>query len=263
MPELPECEAARKRIEDGALNRTIEAFSLGETRHMDLPDAAAQKRLTGTRFTRTRRHGKYIFVGSVDGPWLHIHLGMSGSVRVMNEEDSPPDYIRFSIHFEGGQQLNFRDPRKFGQITLIEDVDSFIEEKGLGPDALEIGDNAFAETIGRTRGAIKSALLNQKKLAGVGNLWSDEALYRSGLHPEARSNDLDEAEVKALHQAVQSILKEVVACNANYSDLPDDWLIHNRSDGATCPQCGGTVTKKTVGGRSSFFCPDHQAGAST
>ncbi|APE44645.1 DNA-formamidopyrimidine glycosylase [Sulfitobacter alexandrii] len=260
MPELPEAEAARARLESGALHRTIAGFALGEVTHMDLPDEASRERLMGTQFTRTRRHGKYIFIGSVDGPWLHIHLGMSGSLRVMDAGDELPDYIRLTVEFEGDRRLHFRDPRKFGRIEVIDDVDDFIAAKGLGPDALEIGDNAFADAIGRTRGAVKSALLSQKKLAGIGNLWSDEALYRTGIDPDARGSDLTQERIGTLHRATREILQSVVDTGATYSKLPDDWLIHRRDDGAACTRCDGTITKKKVGGRTSYHCPDHQTG---
>lgn len=262
MPELPECEAARKRIAAGALNRTIEGFALGEVSHVELPTESERKRLIGTQFTRTRRHGKYIFVGSVDGPWLHIHLGMSGSVRVMDTADPPADYIRFTVEFEGGTCLHFRDPRKFGRIELVEDVDAFIADKDLGPDALQMGDNAFAEVIGKTRGAIKSALLSQKKLAGVGNLWADESLYRSGIDPETRADTLSSDQIQTLHKELRHVLQAVVDTNAEYGQLPDAWLIHHRSDGDACTRCDGTISKKTVGGRTSYYCPDHQVGTS-
>ena len=262
MPELPECEAARKRIADGALNRTIEGFELGEVSHVELPTKAERDRFIGTQFSRTRRHGKYIFVGSKDGPWLHIHLGMSGSVRVMETADPPADFVRFTVKFEGGTCLHFRDPRKFGKITVLDDVDDFIADKGLGPDALQIGDNAFADAIGNTRGAVKSALLSQKKLAGVGNLWADETLYQTGIDPETKANDLDHSQVLDMHKAMQNILRAVVDTDATYSELPEDWLIHRREEGDACSRCDGKISKKTVGGRTSYFCPEHQAGAS-
>ena len=260
MPELPEAEAARARLDAGALHRTIEGFSLGEVSHMDLPDKDARARLIGTQFSTTRRHGKYIFIGTMDGPWLHIHLGMSGSLRVMAAEDELPTYVRFTVAFEGGQRLHFRDPRKFGHIEVIEDVDDFIEAKHLGPDALTIGDNAFAEIIGKTKSAIKSALLSQRKLAGIGNLWSDEALYRTGIDPETRADRLSSAQVRKLHGAVRDILQAVVDTGATYSKLPDDWLIHHRKDGDACTRCDGTITKKKVGGRTAYHCPEHQTG---
>ncbi len=261
MPELPECEAARRRIANGALHRTIEGFSLGEVSHVELPSKTERARLIGTQFTRTHRHGKYIFAGSNNGPWLHIHLGMAGSIRVTDAGDDLPDYVRFSVNFEGGNQLHFRDPRKFGLVRLIDSVEDFIAEKDLGPDALEIGDNAFAETIGKSRGAIKSALLSQKKLAGVGNLWADEALYQTGIDPERKGDTLTSDQVRELYKSVRSILQAVVDTDATYSKLPEDWLIHHRADGDDCTRCDGTITKKTVGGRTSYHCPGHQAGA--
>jgi len=261
VPELPEAEAARKRIADGVLHRTIEGFALGEVSHMDLPDGDARARFIGTQFTRTHRHGKYIFVGSKNGPWLHIHLGMAGSVRVMQADEEEADYIRLTVQFEGGTRLHFRDPRKFGHVQVVEDVEAFIADKGLGPDALSIGDNAFATNVGGTRGAVKSALLSQKKLAGVGNLWADEALYRTGIDPETTARDLPDDKVRALHGTVRDVLQAVVDTDATYSKLPGDWLIHHREDGADCTRCDGTITKKTVGGRTSYHCPDHQVGA--
>ncbi|WP_224815265.1 Fpg/Nei family DNA glycosylase [Hasllibacter sp. MH4015] len=259
MPELPEAEAARQRIEDGALHRTITDIRLGEVRHMDMPSKPDRDRLIGTQFTRTHRHGKYIFVGSVDGPWLHIHLGMAGSVRVMTAGQAEAKYIRFTIVFEGNHRLHFRDPRKFGHVELVEDVEAFITAKGLGPDALTIGDNAFARAVGGTRGAVKSALLSQKKLAGIGNLWADETLYRTGIDPETRACDLPTGKVTDMHRASRDILQAVVDTGADYSKLPGDWLIHHRAAGDDCTRCDGTITKKTVGGRTSYFCPDHQS----
>lgn len=234
---------------------------MGEVSHVELPIAAERNRLIGTQFTRTRRHGKYIFAGSQNGPWLHIHLGMSGSLRVYEEGDDAPDYARLTVIFEGTRRLAFRDPRKFGRIRLVEDVDDFVAEKRLGPDAMEIGDNAFASAIGGTRQAVKSALLDQSKMAGVGNLWSDEALYRCGIMPDARGTDIDAATIAHLRRAVQDIMGYVMSRNADYSQLPNDWLIHHRKDGADCPRCGGTITKKKVGGRTAYHCPDHQSHA--
>ena len=258
MPELPEAEAARKRIADGALHRTIEGFALGEVTHMDLPSEEERGKLIGTQFSRTHRHGKYIFVGSKEGPWLHIHLGMASSIRVLDAGEELPKFIRFTVEFEGGQRLHFRDPRKFGHIQLVEDLEAFIEGKGLGPDALTIGDNAFATNVGGTKGAVKSALLSQKKLAGVGNLWADEALYRTGIDPESRAVDLKVSRIADLHRAVREILQAVVDTDATYSELPSDWLIHHREAGENCTRCNGTIQKKTVGGRTSYYCPDHQ-----
>ena len=261
MPELPEVEAARRRIDAGALNRTIEGFSLGETSHVELPSKKERARLVGTQFSRTHRHGKYMFAGSKDGPWLLIHLGMAGSIRVLEEGAELPDYIRFTVAFEGGTRLHFRDPRKFGYVRLVEDPEALVAEKDLGPDALEIGENAFIAAISSTRGAVKPALLNQKKLAGIGNLWADETLYRLGLHPETKGTDLDTATLRKMHRESRNILQAVIDTGATYSRLPDDWLIHRRKAGAACGRCDGEITKQTVSGRTAYFCASHQEAA--
>ncbi|SHI93535.1 formamidopyrimidine-DNA glycosylase [Palleronia salina] len=262
MPELPEVEAARRRIERGALNRTIEAVTYGDDiTHMDLPDRAALDRFTGTQFSTATRHGKFIFAGTQGGPWMMIHLGMAGSIRVMDADEVDADYIRLTVAFEGGTRLTFRDPRKFGEIVVVEDVEDYVAERGLGPDALTIGDNAFADVIGGTRGAVKSALLAQSKLAGVGNLWADESLYRAGILPDARACDLEAGRIGKLHGVVGDTLKAVVDTDAVYSKLPADWLIHRRDEGADCGICDGAIAKTKVGGRTSYFCPDHQTGA--
>ncbi|MCB5199331.1 hypothetical protein LGQ03_08760 [Loktanella sp. TSTF-M6] len=258
MPELPEADAARRRIADHCLHRTIEGFTIGEVSHVDLPPTDQLDRFIGTQLTRTHRHGKYIFAGSVDGPWMHIHLGMAGSLRVWDDGGDVPDYARLTVNFEGGRRLTFRDPRKFGHVQMVADVDQFVADKGLGPDAMQIGDNAFANVIGGTRGAVKSALLDQGKLAGIGNLWADESLYRTGIMPDAKASDLPAEQIAALHTTVQDVMGTVMDKNADYSQLPRDWLIHNRTDGADCTRCDGTITKMTVGGRTSYHCPAHQ-----
>ena len=187
MPELPEAEANRLRVERDCLHRTIEAAEPGDdTSYIELPGDNERARLVGHQFTRTHRHGKLIFAGSESGPWICVHLGMSGSLRPFDEADGPPDYAKFLIRFEGERRLAFRCPRKLGWVRVVESPEAEIERIGFGPDALEIGRDAFAEVIGESRGAIKSALIEQKKLAGVGNLWSDEILYRTGIDPERK-----------------------------------------------------------------------------
>ena len=179
MPELPEAEANRLRVERDCLHRTIEAAEPGDdTSYIELPGDNERARLVGHQFTRTHRHGKLIFAGSESGPWICVHLGMSGSLRPFDEADGPPDYAKFLIRFEGERRLAFRCPRKLGWVRVVDSPEAEIERIGFGPDALEIGRDAFAEVIGESRGAIKSALIEQKKLAGVGNLWCATSCVR-------------------------------------------------------------------------------------
>tara|TARA_Y100000991_G_scaffold17550_1_gene11550 strand:- start:381 stop:1163 length:783 start_codon:yes stop_codon:yes gene_type:complete len=259
MPELPEAEANRLRVERECLDRTIEAAEPGDdTGYIELPGDNERARLAGHQFTRTHRHGKLIFAGSKTGPWICVHLGMSGSLRPFDEADGPPDYAKFLIRFEGARRLAFRCPRKLGWLRVVDSPEEEIERIGFGPDALEIERDAFVEVIGRSRGAVKSALMQQKKIAGVGNLWSDEILFRVGIDPERKGTELSDNQRAEMREAMRDILSAVVDTGADYGKLPGDWLIHTRKEGAECPRCGGTIGKTKVGGRTAYHCPAHQ-----
>ncbi|KAA9007029.1 Fpg/Nei family DNA glycosylase [Histidinibacterium aquaticum] len=260
MPELPECEQNRRRVEAGALNRTITAVRLGnDTKSVDLPGAEERSRFEGRQFTEARRHGKAIFAGSATGPWIAVSLGMTGSLRVWDEADGPPDYTRITFEFEGGARLGFRCPRKLGSVTVIEDPDRYIEETGLGPDALEASAETLADRLGTGKGAIKSALMSQKKIAGIGNLWSDEALFQCGIAPDAETGSLSDDQRLKLTRTAQDVMQTILDIDTDYSRIPDDWLKPHRTAGADCPRCGGTIEKMTVGGRTAHYCNRHQA----
>ena len=259
MPELPEAEANRLRIERECLNRTIEAVELSEdTDYLELPGDNERHRLVGHQFTQTHRHGKLIFAGSKSGPWIGVHLGMTGSLRPYDEDDGPPDYAKFIIRFEGDRCLAFRCPRKLGWVRVIDSPAEEIARIEYGPDALEIDRATFADVIGGSRGATKSALMDQRKLAGVGNLWSDEILYRVGIDPEHKGTDLSEVALANMHKVMHDILRAVMDTEAHYDRLPQDWLIHHRKEGAACPRCDGTIERTKVGGRSAYHCTRHQ-----
>ncbi len=261
MPELPEAEANRRRIEDKCLNRTIEeAVPGGDVTYIELPGNNERGRLVGRQFTETYRHGKLIFAGSKTGPWICVHLGMTGSLIPFDEEkDEQPGATKFLIRFEGQRALAFRCPRKLGWLRVVDTPEAEIERIGFGPDAMAIGEDDFIDVIGSTNGAVKSALIEQKKIAGVGNLWSDEILFEIGVMPDQKANDLDENILRKMYAVMQDKLQTVMDTDADYSQLPDDWLVRHRKTGAKCRRCDGTIMKKTVGGRSAYYCADHQS----
>lgn len=259
MPELPENEAQRLELERECLNRTIEAIELGDdTSYIELPGDNERARLIGHQFTETRRHGKNIFAGSKTGPWMTVHLGMTGRLVPFDAPEDPPDHTKLLIRFEGDRRLAFRCPRKLGHVRVIESPEGYIAQEELGSDALSIDKDEFLEVFGSTRSAVKSVLMKQQKMAGVGNLWSDETLFQAGIHPEARTDELGEEKLVKIFTIMHSVLQAVVKVEANYKQLDEKWLIRHRSEDADCPRCEGTIRKKKVGGRTAYFCEKHQ-----
>ncbi|OBX18281.1 DNA-formamidopyrimidine glycosylase [Erythrobacter sp. QSSC1-22B] len=262
MPELPENEAQRLTLERTCLNRTVEAAELGDNiTHIDLPGDNELGRLKGRQFTETRRHGKNIFLGSKTGPWITVHLGMSGWLIPYDLPESEPDHTKFRIVFEGDRRLAFRCPRKLGHVKVIEDPDAYIAAKKLGPDALSIERNTFVDFLGGSKAAIKSALMDQNRIAGIGNLWSDEILFQTGLDPARKGSDLKADRLDTVFDAMLTTLSKGVVVEADYSRLPDDWLIPNRKSKSDCPRagCEGKLTHRKVGGRTAYYCPAHQS----
>jgi len=259
LPELPEAEASRRAVEEQCLDRTIEDAAPGaNVTYIELPGNNERRRLIGQRFTLTRRHGKMIFAGSKSGPWIGVHLGMTGKLVPYDEGEDPPRDPKFIIRFEGERRLAFLDRRKLGWLKVIDDPDAFIAAEGYGPDALAIAQDAFAQVIGGTNGAVKSALMDQRKLAGIGNLWSDEILFRTGIAPAHTASDLSDAKLAELFGAMREVLESVTDTCMDYAQLPDDWLIKNRKKGARCPSCGGRIESTKVGSRTAYYCPEHQ-----
>ncbi|WP_305095871.1 Fpg/Nei family DNA glycosylase [Croceibacterium aestuarii] len=260
MPELPEAEANRLRIERSCLHRTIEAADLGDdTSYIELPGDNERKRLAGHQFTATQRHGKLVFAGSASGPWIAVHLGMSGKLLPFDAGEEPPDHTKFVIRFEGKRRLAFRCPRKLGWLRVVDNPQAELDRLGFGPDALAMNCDGFCAVVGSTNGTVKGALLDQHKLAGVGNLWSDEILYRIGIAPQHKASALGRAQLEQMFDAMRTLLSAAVSAEADYSKLPDDYLVRHREKGTSCPLCGGKIRTAKVSGRTAYFCADHQS----
>ncbi|MDX1567647.1 MAG: DNA-formamidopyrimidine glycosylase family protein [Longimicrobiales bacterium] len=297
MPELPEVEAARKKVESEALNRTVETVSVtpdGMT--LEVSEGTLREALLGHRLTAARRHGKHLFIrsGEERHRWLRLHLGMTGEILVLKDDtgedvtgqaqaaesdgddeddggdegdeddESPgqhdPEHDRLRLDFAGDRSLVFRCPRKLGEVGLVDSPESFVEEKGLGPDLLsdDVDLRDFREVLDGRRGTIKSALMNQEILAGLGNEYSDEALYQAEIHPDSAVTALSDDDVAELWRVIGRVLEKGIEARSNGDPVPSSWLLRNREEGRECPRCGGTIRNDDIAGRSSYFCPDHQ-----
>ncbi len=258
MPELPDVEVFRQYIEKTSLDKRIIDVIIKDERIMQADPEIFVRTVTGNIFHSTHRHGKHLFVG-LDTSWMYMHFGMSGQPKYFNTMEEEPEHNRLLFTFENGYFLAYDCQRRLGKVDLIEDVDGFITKKNLGPDALAIDESTFLDHIKGKRGYIKSALMNQKLIAGIGNIFSDEILFQARLYPKTKVRHLDVDELKEIYTIMKDVLKTGIKCEAEEEEFPDDYIIPHREKRGICPICGANLGKIKVSGRSSYFCPEHQS----
>lgn len=261
MPELPEVETFTRYLARHALRQRIVRVDVLDERILgEIRPESFVRKLKGRQFTEARRHGKHLFARAVRQPeadvWLHLHFGMTGDLAYSRA--GLPRFARVVFGFEGGARLAFEDMRLFGVAGLVTDPDAFVRESGLGPDPLHMTAKQFAALLERRRGAIKSLLMTQAVIAGLGNLYVDEILYQTAIHPRRTVDCLTRQEGKAIFAVMRRILREAIARHAREDELPASYLIHHRQSGMRCPRCGGAIERTVVFGRTTYFCSEHQ-----
>lgn len=261
MPELPDVEIFRQYFEATALHQRIEAVPKVSAELLQgISSNRLEEILSGYCFRSAERHGKYLFARVEDEGWLVLHFGMSGYLKYYKNNKQTPDHTRLLIVFGNGSHLAYVCRRKLGRIAWTEELTHFIRECDLGPDALadKLNEEAFRSLLQNRRGSIKSLLMNQQALAGIGNIYSDEILYQAGIHPQRKVAELQEGEQERLYHCSQSILLTAIDNHAGKNGWPDDWLLPVRESGQTCPRCSGEIKRLKVAGRSAYFCESHQ-----
>lgn len=259
MPELPEVESYRKYVERTSLDQEISGVSVrSDHQLLNTTKAALAKALKGSRLTGAIRHGKFLFVKMSKGGYLLLHFGLTGDVIYVGQHEDEPRFTTFLLKFKKGGMLAFTDSRQMGKIGLVDDVNKFLRHRGWGPDALQITKEEFIDRFANRRMNIKTALMNQKLVAGVGNEFSDEILYQAGLHPESRVDKLDKRKLEKVFRLMKKILEKAVSVDADRGRLTKYFFLDNRRAGLECPRCGSKTAFKTVGGRSAYFCPGCQ-----
>lgn len=249
MPELPEVEGYARYFARHALRQRIIRVRVPDPRILSVPKAKLVKPLAGREFTEVRRHGKHLFARAGD-TWLHLHFGMSGGLAYYRGNETPR-FARVIFDFANDAHLAFEDMRLFGVVGLVDDPDAFIAARDLGPDPMALDLRGFRRRLAGKRGGIKALLLSQNVIAGVGNLYADETLFRSGIHPRRAADDLGDAEVKSLFANLRKVLREAIGGRRLF-------LIEQRNEGDPCPRCGGAIRRTVAAGRTTYFCPSHQ-----
>jgi formamidopyrimidine-DNA glycosylase len=273
VPELPEVETVRARIApvlEGRLLERVEIFDPRLTRP-DEPELVAA-RLEGQRVASVGRRGKYVVVRFESGDVLLIHLRMTGSlIHAPNGDGGDDPYRRAVVTLDNGSDVAYRDVRRFGTWLVLdaEEAGPYLAKR-LGNEPLEraFTVRALAERLDGRRAPVKAALLDQRTVAGLGNIYADEALWRARIHPLRPAGSLTEPEVRTLHRSIRRALEAGVARQgATLRDyrLPDgasgsaqdEFKVYGR-DGEPCRRCRTTITKTRAGGRGTWFCPGCQ-----
>ncbi len=267
MPELPEVETVVRGLRAPLIGHTVQSmwYDWGRTIHSPDPQEFAA-RIMGQTFRAVNRRAKYILC-ELDTDILVVHLKMTGRLYV-TDNDAAHDadkWVHFGLQLDGGQQLRFSDARKFGKVYLTDNLDTITG--ALGPEPL---DDAFTPDLFRSRlrnrqKIIKALLLDQTFIAGVGNIYADEALHRAGIHPLRLSHHLTDAEAARLYEMIRAVLQAGIdyeGASINWYRKPDGttgesqkhFYVYDR-EGQPCFTCGGPVEKIRVAQRGTHFCP--------
>lgn len=268
MPELPDVELFKRHLDATCLGRTISRVAVNDARILaGVSTADLSRRLSDARLTNSRRHGKHLLVGLQPAGCLTLHFGMNGSLRHFAADEKEPDYDRVRFDFADGHHLAYVNPRLLGQVGLATDAAAFIREEGLGPDALDPQFDlaAFRRVLTARKRDVKSLLMDQAVIAGIGNIYADEILFQAGIHPRTRSEHLSADATERLYDAIKQVLQTAIDAGAGaerlIDRLPDSFIIAHREKGAKCPRCGGEIDAEKHSGRTTYFCPRCQPAA--
>lgn len=259
MPELPDVEQFRRYFNATALYQRIRQIHVqGPELLVDTSPQGLGRALKDQRFESTARRGKYLFAGLDGGSWLVLHFGMSGRLHYAKSGDRPR-YTQLSVEFENGSELDYVAPRKLGRIALADSPQDWSAARQLGPDALQIGEEDFLELAGGRRGQIKSWLMDQHSIAGIGNYYSDEILYQCRIHPKRKLDTLEKSDYRKIYRKMRSILETAIDKNAEPGELPNSFLLPQRRKGGHCPRCDTVLKTIEAAGRTAWYCPHCQA----
>jgi formamidopyrimidine-DNA glycosylase len=269
VPELPEVETTARSLRPRLVGRRVLAVDGVDWPRM-LPntgEAELQATLIGRQVECVDRRGKYLLIGFGGDAWLIVHRKMSGNLLFQPTLDDRAIHTHLVVGLDNQMDLRFVDPRKFGRVYLFRsrlELDDFLAER-LGPDSLvDLDAGVLAAKLKGRSGRIKPLLLDQAFLAGVGNLYADEALWVARLHPLRASNSLKPREVRRLAEAIKQVLTlGIERRGTSFSSYLDadgtpgenqDFLNAYGREGQPCPRCGTPIRRIVIGQRSSYFC---------
>ena len=272
MPELPEVETIVRSLRSGGMTglpildrqiRSVDLFNL-KTLVFEGTAAECESVLAGAEILSVGRRAKYILIRT-GGPWILIHLRMSGDLRCEADDDTPlKPHDRMVFHFTDGMRLVFNDVRKFGCIWVTDDPESVLSGLGIEPLDERFTAEWLKNGLERQKRMIKAILLDQRFIAGIGNIYADESLFDAGILPTRTGESLTEAECRRLRDSIRKTLSHAIEQNGSSFDwaykgghFQNEFRVYQRK-GEACPRCGTAIERITVGQRGTHFCPKCQ-----
>jgi formamidopyrimidine-DNA glycosylase len=270
MPELPEVETVRRSLLDSVVGQRISGLHLGDFPGV-LGDQRAEDvlaRIAGREITGIHRRAKYLIFDLDDGTAIVVHLRMTGRLSLLNRNEPLLRFQHLAIELANGTDLRFSDQRKFGRVLHLDadEVEALEGKLGVEPLGDGFSDAWLEERLRRRSGKIKSVLLDQALIGGLGNIYADESLFRARIHPERRANSLSSEEVRRLHRAVRDVLRAAVdgrgTTISSFEDAAGNkgryggkLQVYGRGGKAACTRCGSPLERTVIGGRGTSFCP--------
>lgn len=267
MPELPEVETIARGLQKPLCGQRIVAWDILNPGSAKGFAGQALSQLSHEHVTGVSRRGKLLFLELGQNLLLAFHLRMTGRLLLEAPAANPEKHTRLILSLSSGQNLVFQDKRKFGYSKLLagHELGSWPFYASLGPEPLQIGKNEFLALFQGKKARIKSLLLDQRFIAGIGNIYADESLYLAGIHPASSASELQQSHFVALHQALQEVLLRAIDCGGssfndyvnslgNPGSYQDGFMVYGRR-GQSCKKCGSMLQGAKVAGRGTVFCP--------
>jgi formamidopyrimidine-DNA glycosylase len=266
MPELPEVETIRRGLASRLPGRRVEGVDFRPGKRLRFLSPRPLEGLEGERFGKPERLGKFLLLRLEGGGTLLVHLGMTGKLTLHEVGEPERAHTHLVLALDDGTELRFSDPRRFGLLRLYGPGEAIPDLEGYGPDALGRGFTAerLRAALAGSRSPVKAVLMDQRKVAGVGNIYACEALWRAGIAPTRPAREVPAAKVRLLHESVRAVLRDSIGRGGtSFNDYVDhigqpgrfvaELAVYDR-EGLPCPRCGSKVRRIVQSSRSTFHC---------
>ncbi len=259
MPELPDVEVFKRYVDATSLHKKISDIRLSSKKMLDqISSNDLRDALLNHSFSDTFRHGKYLFIHNDDEQWLVLHFGMTGFVKYFKDTQDQPSHTRLLLSFKNSYHFAVHSQRLLGKISITDSKQEYIQRQDLGDDALRISLSDFIDLLHDRRGMVKSTLMNQSIIAGIGNIYADEICFQTGIHPKTKMNHLEKNVLEQLYHDMNHIFDVAVDAKVNVEQFPDSFIIPKRLKNGICPKCEQPLRTIKVNNRTTYFCPVHQ-----